>query len=114
MRRPAIETAPSYSPDGSQVACIGLDDQMEFPQNMKIGLVPIDGSAHRWISAGLDRTFFAFACPQAPLRGCVCANRRVFLPPSRENLRSTPPHYLQIVLANGWPSRRVLCRCSPI
>ncbi len=44
-----------------------MDDPLQFPQNMKIGLVPMDGGDHRWISTGLDRTFFAMACPQAPV-----------------------------------------------
>ena len=59
--------APVVSPDGSQVACIGMDDPLQYPQNMKIGLVPIGGGGHRWISTGLDRTFFAMVCPQAPV-----------------------------------------------
>ncbi len=60
-------TAPAVSPDGEWVACIGMDNSLEYPQNMKIGLVPIDGGAHRWISTGLDRTFFAMVCAQAPV-----------------------------------------------
>lgn len=59
--------APAVSPDGTCVACIGMDNPLEYPQNMKIGLVPLDGSEHRWISTGLDRTFFAMSSPQAPV-----------------------------------------------
>jgi dipeptidyl aminopeptidase/acylaminoacyl peptidase len=59
--------APAVSPDGTMVACIATDNPLEYPQNMKIGLVPIDGGAHRWISTVLDRTFFAMLCPQAPV-----------------------------------------------
>ncbi len=59
--------APRVSPTGDWVACIGIDNPLEYPQNMKIGLVPIDGGEHRWISTGLDRTFFAMTCPQAPV-----------------------------------------------
>ncbi|MDJ0768412.1 MAG: S9 family peptidase [Ilumatobacter sp.] len=59
--------APAVSPDGRQVAFMGLDNAQEYPQNAKIGLVDVDGGEHRWISTGLDRTFFAMACPQAPV-----------------------------------------------
>ena len=44
-----------------------MDDPLQYPQNMKIGLVPVDGGHHRWISTGLDRTFFAMTCAQAPV-----------------------------------------------
>ena len=59
--------APAVSPDGTVVACIGTDNPLEYPQNMKIGLVPLDGGEHRWISTGLDRTFFAMTAAQAPV-----------------------------------------------
>jgi dipeptidyl aminopeptidase/acylaminoacyl peptidase len=49
--------APVVSPNGGQVAFIGHDDPSTDPQNSKIGVVPIDGGAHRWISEALDRTF---------------------------------------------------------
>ncbi|MEJ7801214.1 MAG: S9 family peptidase [Ilumatobacter sp.] len=59
--------APAVSPDGPMVACLGTDNPLEYPQNMKVGLVPITGGEHRWISTGLDRTFFAMTSPQAPV-----------------------------------------------
>jgi dipeptidyl aminopeptidase/acylaminoacyl peptidase len=53
---------PSVSPDGSLVAFIGHPDPGTFPQNARIGILPIDGDTHphtdiRWVSAELDRTF---------------------------------------------------------
>jgi dipeptidyl aminopeptidase/acylaminoacyl peptidase len=66
-RHTGVFTAPSVSPDGALVAFVGMDDQLEYPQNMKIGVIAVDGGEHRWISSGLDRTFFAMTCPQAPV-----------------------------------------------
>ncbi|MEN9643979.1 MAG: hypothetical protein RL238_648, partial [Actinomycetota bacterium] len=57
---------PSPSPDGTQVAFLGHDDQNTYPQNVKIGLVPLDGGPHRWISGGLDRTFECTAGTMSP------------------------------------------------
>ena len=57
---------PSPSPDGTQVAFLGHDDQNTYPQNVKIGLIPLDGGPHRWISAGLDRTFECTAGTMSP------------------------------------------------
>jgi dipeptidyl aminopeptidase/acylaminoacyl peptidase len=48
---------PSVSPDGSLVAFLGVDDPLTYPQNTKVGVVPVAGGAHRWISSRLDRTF---------------------------------------------------------
>jgi dipeptidyl aminopeptidase/acylaminoacyl peptidase len=58
--------SPSVSPDGTQVAFLGADDTRTYPQNVRVGLVPITGGAHRWISTGLDRTFAATAGVQTP------------------------------------------------
>jgi len=57
---------PSASPDGTQLAFLGHDDQSTYPQNVKIGLVPLDGGAHRWISTALDRTFECTAGTMSP------------------------------------------------
>ncbi len=59
-------SSPTPSPDGTQVAFLGHDDQNTYPQNVKVGVAPLDGSAHRWISAALDRTFECTAGVMAP------------------------------------------------
>ncbi len=64
--------APSVSPDGTLVAFIGSADPGTYPQNAKVGILPIDGSAHphtdiRWISSGLDRTFQPTVGSRAPV-----------------------------------------------
>ena len=48
---------PSVSPDGATVAFIGQDDPSTYPQNQHVGLVPVEGGDHRWVSRALDRTF---------------------------------------------------------
>jgi dipeptidyl aminopeptidase/acylaminoacyl peptidase len=58
---------PSVSPDGTTVAFVGIDDSSTYPQNMKVGIVSIDGGGHRFISTELDRTFEASAGAHAPL-----------------------------------------------
>ena len=65
-------SSPSVSPDGTEVAFIGFGDPSTFPQNAKVGVLPI-GSAGapeseiRWISTGLDRTFETAAGRPAPV-----------------------------------------------
>ncbi len=59
--------APAVSPDGSRVAFLGADDSSTYPQNTKVGVISIDGGEHRWVSAGLDRTFETTAGSRAPL-----------------------------------------------
>ena len=54
--------SPAVSPDGTFVAFIGFGDPSIFPQNAKVGILPVDSvtapeSAIRWISSGFDRTF---------------------------------------------------------
>ena len=48
---------PSVSPDGTTVAFIGFDDPSTDPQNAKVGIMPLAGGAHWFISGTLDRTF---------------------------------------------------------
>ena len=57
---------PSADPSGATVAFLGFDDASEYPQNVHVGLVPIAGGAHRWISRDLDRTFETTAGAAAP------------------------------------------------
>jgi dipeptidyl aminopeptidase/acylaminoacyl peptidase len=63
---------PSVSPDGSHVAFIGAGDPSTYPQNAKVGILPIDSveapeSEIRWISRGLDRTFGTTVGGPAPV-----------------------------------------------
>ena len=58
---------PSVSPDGALVAFIGFDDPDTSQQNEHIGLVSIDGGAHRFISTALDRTFLTTAGGREPI-----------------------------------------------
>jgi dipeptidyl aminopeptidase/acylaminoacyl peptidase len=63
---------PSVSPAGDRVAFIGSPDPLTYPQNMKIGIVPIEGGPTAagdvlWASAGLDRTFDTTAGPRPPV-----------------------------------------------
>src|SRR5829696_1470542 len=57
----------SISPDGSTVAFIGTDDPSVDPQNAKVGVIPVAGGAHRWVSADLDRTFATTAGTRPPV-----------------------------------------------
>jgi dipeptidyl aminopeptidase/acylaminoacyl peptidase len=58
---------PAVSPDGALVAFIGFDDPSTSQQNEHIGLVSIDGGAHRYISTALDRTFLTTAGGREPV-----------------------------------------------
>jgi dipeptidyl aminopeptidase/acylaminoacyl peptidase len=57
---------PSLSPDGHTIAFLGLDDSSTYPQNVKVGVLPVAGGAHRWISTGLDRSFETTAGTATP------------------------------------------------
>ncbi len=61
-----IHHHPSVSPDGSSLAMLGLDDASTYPQNVKVGVLPIGGGEHRWISTGLDRSFETTAGTATP------------------------------------------------
>jgi dipeptidyl aminopeptidase/acylaminoacyl peptidase len=39
---------------------------MLYPQNVRVGVMQLDGTDRRWISEGLDRTFGAMSCGSAP------------------------------------------------
>ncbi|MBA3605556.1 MAG: S9 family peptidase [Acidimicrobiia bacterium] len=65
--RTGLYGAPAVSPDGTQVAFLGADDTRTYPQNMHVGVVGVDGGAHRWISKDLDRTFTPTAGIRPPV-----------------------------------------------
>ncbi|MDO8363603.1 MAG: S9 family peptidase [Actinomycetota bacterium] len=63
---------PAVSPDGTNVAFLGFDDASTYPQNARVGVLPLAAgdqpgpTAHRWVSTLLDRTFETTAGAQAP------------------------------------------------
>jgi dipeptidyl aminopeptidase/acylaminoacyl peptidase len=57
----------AVSPDGSRVAFLGNDDSSTYPQNVKVGVMSIDGSDRTWISEALDRTFAPTAGIRPPV-----------------------------------------------
>lgn len=58
---------PSVSPDGSRIALLGYDDSSVYPQNVRVGVLPIGGGQPEWISTELDRTFQPTAGERAPV-----------------------------------------------
>ena len=58
---------PAVSPDGNTIAFIGHDDASTDPQNAKVGVLPLEGGAHRFVSTALDRTFECSAGAFAPI-----------------------------------------------
>jgi len=62
-----LYSAPSVSPDGSQVAFLGADDSQTYPQNVHVAVVPTGGGEHRWLSRQMDRTFETTAGGNAPV-----------------------------------------------
>lgn len=57
---------PAPSPNGDQIAFMGVDNPDTYPQNVKIGVVPATGGEHTWVSSKLDRTFETTAGSQRP------------------------------------------------
>ena len=63
---------PSVSPDGTKVAFLGHGELRVFPQNARVGVLPLDSDGLSindvtWISLGLDRTFLCMAGMRPPL-----------------------------------------------
>lgn len=58
---------PAVSPDGSMVAFVGTDDPMLSPQNAHLGVLPLAGGDHRWLTRAIDRSFASYTAPQRPL-----------------------------------------------
>lgn len=64
--------SPSVSPDGSVVAFIGSPDSLTYPQNARVGVLPIDADRAdhdeiRWVGTGLDRTFHPTSGSRPPV-----------------------------------------------
>ncbi|NND75413.1 MAG: S9 family peptidase [Ilumatobacter sp.] len=63
---------PSVSPDGTRVAFLGQGDLRTFPQNAKVGVLPLSADAApepdvTWVSSALDRTFIPTVGVRPPL-----------------------------------------------
>ena len=88
------------SPDGSTVAFLGVDDSNVDPQNAKVGVVPLTGGGHRWISEGLDRPFAPTGGTRSPvwlddetlLATAEDRGRDPPLPPQRRRLDRSRAH----------------------
>ncbi len=62
----------SVSPDGSRLAFVGFVDQRVYPQNAKVGVMPLtegvtSGADVNWISESVDRTFAPMVGGQNPI-----------------------------------------------
>jgi dipeptidyl aminopeptidase/acylaminoacyl peptidase len=58
---------PSVSPDGTRIAFLGYDNPLSYPQNVKVGVLALEGGGTTWISDGLDRTFQPTAGERSPV-----------------------------------------------
>lgn len=58
---------PAVSPDGTRVVFLGTDDAATHPRNVHVGVVPLFGGAHTWVSEKLDRTFAPYHDRRAPV-----------------------------------------------
>jgi dipeptidyl aminopeptidase/acylaminoacyl peptidase len=52
-----IYDLPTVSPDGATIAFLGYDDPSTSPQNARVGVLPVTGGEHRWLTLDFDRTF---------------------------------------------------------
>lgn len=59
--------SPAVSPDGTRIALLGFDNPLMDPQNLKVGVIDVNGGNIQWVSVGLDRTFGPTAESQAPV-----------------------------------------------
>ncbi|MFZ1489969.1 MAG: S9 family peptidase [Ilumatobacteraceae bacterium] len=59
--------SPSVSPDGTQLAFVGSDDPLTYPQNSKVGVLDLATGERRWVSEALDRTFDTTSGTVAPV-----------------------------------------------
>jgi dipeptidyl aminopeptidase/acylaminoacyl peptidase len=55
------------SRDGTRVAFIGTDDAATHPRNLHVGVRPLTGKTHAWVSESLDRTFAPSPGARAPV-----------------------------------------------
>lgn len=59
--------SPSVSPDGTQVAFLGLDNPTLSPQNGHVAVIPADGGEHRWLTCSIDRTWQPYPYARQPI-----------------------------------------------
>ena len=54
--RPGPDHSPAISPDGDQIALVGYEDRTRTYQVSQLQVMNLDGSGHRALTAGLDRS----------------------------------------------------------